>query len=514
MTSSTILLAGAPGAGKSTVGKALSQVLRRPFIDLDELIEARAGKHPAQIITHDGEARFRALEDEAITALEGATGAVVSLGGGALTHRHTRGAARQLGPVVRLDVPRELLKERLLGSEASRPLVAGKLDHLLEERASTYAAVDMCVNGVGSPEEVAERIRAACQNTSVITSRFLNESTRILVGQGVATAVAGAVAHLTPQRPVLLITDAGVPEEIRTLVRESIAELYPVHVVAAERGEATKTWSFLGEVLESGLRHGCGRQSVVVALGGGAICDLGNLAASLLGRGAPSILVPTTLLSQIDASVGGKCAVNHANQRNSVGHFHPPREVITDVNLVQSLVPEEFSSGVAELIKMAVLGDAELFERLENDEAIGAAMVARAIELKAEVVARDPTERGERKTLNLGHTLGHALESAANFNMRHGEAVAMGIVATAWASVRKNYTSSSVAERIERVISRYGLQCRPESALLQASRDYIAADKKSDAVACDWIAIRDIGDVVTERLDLTELKRMLTEPEG
>lgn len=517
MTSGSILLAGAPGSGKSTVGRALSERLGRSFIDLDELIEARTGRTAAQLITEDGETRFRALEDEALSALVGASGAVVSLGGGALTTKRTRAAARQLGPIVRLDVPRAVLKERLHGSQqsAQRPLLAqDSIDNLLDQRERSYAAVDIVVDGLGSPNEVAERIQKRCHEASVVISRFLGESTRILVGTAISSAIAGAVAHLTPGAPVLLLLDTGVPQDIRTAIQTQIQTYFTAHLVEVPSGEESKNWSVLGHVLEDSIANGCNHRSVVVAVGGGAVCDLGNLAASLLGRGTPAILAPTSLLAQIDASVGGKCAINHAGQRNSIGAYHPPVEVITDLNFLSSLDPAEFRSGMAELIKMSIIGDANLFERLENGEPVGPEMVARAVEIKAEVVARDPTEKGDRKLLRLGHTLGKALEAASNYELRRGEAVAMGLVAAAWTSVRTQQTSADTAQRIENLIEKVGLPRRPKPELLQASHNYLIDETSMDSATHDWIAVRDIGDVMSQRLSPLELKQTLTELEG
>ena len=509
-----LLLSGPPGAGKSTVAREVAGRLGHQFIDLDELIEARSGKTPALILEQDGEPRFRALEAEALEALDGATGAIVALGGGALTTERGRALARRLGPVIQLDVGLEELEKRLRADSMSRPLLADGLEQLLAGRADTYAAIDGAVDGLGEPAEVANRVLSFSRDWSVVLSRFGSDETRILIGRHLTSAITGAVRHLGPKRPVLLILDEGVPADVRQHIASALADAYPTHVISAVGGERTKTWTFLGEVLDQALTHGCGRQSVVVGVGGGAVCDLSNLAASLLGRGARSVLVPTTLLAQVDASVGGKCAVNVAGQRNSVGAFHPPHEVITDIELLNSLDPAEYRSGLAELIKMAILGDTELFERLENGEKVGPDMIARAVDLKARIVARDPTERGERRTLNLGHTLGHALEGASNFGLRHGEAVAMGMVAAAWASVRKGYASADTARRIEALLEKLELPRRPEKVLLEQARDHIAADKKSDSQACDWIAIRELGEVMTERLGLAELKRTLVELEG
>ena len=508
---SGLLLAGPPGVGKTTVARHVAQRLGIQAVDLDELIEARSRRSPAEILEQDGEPRFRALELEALEAL-GAAGIVVALGGGALTQPRTRQAARRLGPIVRLDADREVLESRLKAAPASRPLIGEDLGALLDARKLSYASVDVIVDGRGPPEDVAPRVQAASEGLSVVLSRLFEDETRILVGRKIAAAVVGAVAHLEPTRPVLLVRDRGLPEPVRRSMADALSALFPCHVVDVEGGESAKTWSVLGEVLTGALEAGCGRQSVVVGLGGGAICDLANLVAHLLGRGAQSVLVPSTLLAQVDASVGGKCAVNHGDQRNSVGAFHAPAEVIIDLDLLTSLDPADYRAGLAELVKMAIIGDSELFQRLEAGEETSPELVARAVGLKAKIVARDPLEHGERRTLNLGHTLGHALEAASGFKLRHGEAVSLGLVAAARASVQAGHTDADTAARIERLLARLELPTRPEPKLLESARTKLSADKKGDAFGIDWVAIRRIGEVTTERLSWDEVERTLLGP--
>ena len=511
-----LLLAGPPGVGKTTIARAVAQRLGQRAIDLDELIEARTGRSPAEIIEADGEARFRALEAEALESLRQA-GTVVSLGGGALTDPKTRGLARLMGPVIRLDAPLELLKRRLTSSADERPILRERgLEDLLLGRKATYAAVDAVVDAAGDPDVVSQAVLDAARDLSVIHSPLLDQSSRVLVGRGLDAAVAGSVAHLAPTRPVLLVRDEGIPRDIRERLTAGLRAEHDVVVVDLPGGEAVKTWSTLGEVLERALTAGCGRQSVVMGMGGGAVCDLANLVAHLLGRGAPSVLVPTTLLAQVDASVGGKCAVNMAGLRNPLGAFNLPVEVVIDVDRLATLDPAEYRSGVAELIKTAVIGLPEVFERLEAGEDIGPELIAASVELKSRIVARDPIEKGERKTLNLGHTLGHALESAAHFQMRHGEAVAIGLAAAARASAARETDplDPREAQRIVSLLARRGLPIEAPPALLEGARAFFAHDKKGDAHHIEWVRIERIGAVSTERRPLDEVAETLIEHGG
>lgn len=512
--STGLVIAGAPGVGKTTASRALAEQLGWPCVDLDALVRARVGRSPAEIISSDGEARFRVFEAEALEGL-GAEPAVIALGGGTLTTPKARKLARELGPVVGLELDRDTLLNRIRGdSGAPRPLLVDGLDQLLEARAGTYAAVDRRVSAHGSAEEVARRIRDATRDLRMSRARFLELESRIMVGRGLRSAVVGAVANLEPTRPILFIEDLGVPASKRDALAESLSPLARVTRYATDGGEACKTWEKAGEILAHALSEGCGRQSVVVVLGGGATCDLGNLVAHLLGRGAPTVLVPSTLLSQVDASVGGKCAVNHAGQRNSVGAFHAPAEVVIDLDLLDSLDPDELRSGLAEMVKAGVIGAPDLFERLEAGETPSPDLVSAAVIQKAGVVARDPLEAGERKHLNLGHTLGHALEAASGFGLRHGDAVAMGLAAAARASAQLGHCAPEVAQRIIALLEQLGLPTRAAPELLEGARSHFSADKKADARSLEWIVVRRIGEVAGMRETSEEVGARLVELGG
>lgn len=508
-TPSSIVLSGPPGVGKSAVGRALGVRLGRGAIDLDQLIERRTKRSVPAILKADGEAAFRALEAESLESLDAGTAGVIALGGGTLTTERGRAAARRRGVIVGLDAAPAVLGPRLAASPVERPLLQGAeperaLAELLERRRTTYAAVDRRVDGSDGVDAVAARVAEAVSGLELLFADVGGHKSRILLGRGLAEACAGAVAALQPQRSVLVVADTGIPAPARERYAAAIGALFPLHLVEVPGGEDVKSWSFLGELLERALAAGCGRQSVVVGLGGGATCDLAGLTAGLLARGAPLVLAPSTLLAQVDASIGGKTAVNTRAGRNLVGTFHPAHDVIVDVDLLASLDPGEYRSGLAELMKIALISDPGLFDEVARAKAATPASIARAIRHKAAIVARDPYERGERKLLNLGHTLGHALEAASNFQLRHGDAVAIGIAAICRYGVAKGGTSEAEKDRILAALENLGLPISADPALLDRCAPFLDQDKKADARALDLICLEGVGKVSIKRVSSGE----------
>jgi 3-dehydroquinate synthetase len=282
----------------------------------------------------------------------------------------------------------------------------------------------------------------------------------------------------------------------------------PAIEIAVEGGERVKTWERLGAILERAIEAGCGRQSAVVGIGGGATCDLTAMAASLLGRGAPLVLVPSTLLAQVDASVGGKTAINLGG-RNLIGTFHPATDVVIDAALTRSQSKAEYGSGMAELFKMALIADSALFDEVVSEQRATPSSIARAVAHKARIAEADPKEAGLRKVLNLGHTLGHALETGSGYRMRHGEAVAVGIAAIARFSAARGWLSTREKARILEGLAQLSLPTSAPQDLLAEAGGHIKADKKGTADEIDLIAIRGVGNVTIERLPWSEVQSEL-----
>lgn len=301
------------------------------------------------------------------------------------------------------------------------------------------------------------------------------------------------------RRPIALITDNHVgPLHAHRLGAVACTVIIPA-------GEPHKTLATVQSIYDQLLAAGIDRQATVVALGGGVVGDVAGFVAATYLRGVDFVQCPTSLLAMVDASVGGKTGVDLPQGKNLVGAFKQPTAVLADITTLQTLPPEEFAAGMAEVVKHGLISNPELFGRLEigdwrfsNQSPIPnlQSLVATAIEVKRDVVQEDPFERGRRATLNLGHTFGHAIEQVSGYRVRHGEAVALGLVAAANLSARLGYCNPALQERIEAVLRVQGLPTRIPAAY-DPAQIYPAmfSDKKKAAGRLRFILLRDVGDV-------------------
>lgn len=435
----TIFIYGPPGSGKSMVGKLVAQALDRAFVDLDEVIADRAGMNIPQIFEQEGESAFRAREMEALLAVAGQTGlpGVVALGGGALLSEAARRAAQANGRVLCLRASPGRLLERLKLQHGSRPLLAGdvealeqRLGTLLETRRAHYASFDLQIetDDLG-PEQVAWQVLVALGRFHI---RGMGSGYDVVVQPGILKQVGSLLLQRGLKGPVALVCDEIVADLYAEKVAACVSEAgYQVHTVAIPPGEAYKTIETITRLWSGFARAGLERGSTIIALGGGVVGDLTGFAASSFLRGVKWINIPTTLLSMVDSSLGGKTGFDLPEGKNLVGAFYPPRLVLADPFVLQTLPPRELRGGLAETIKHGVIGDPALFEWCEQGEA-GAltdldSLVRRAMAVKVRVIEEDPYEKGLRQALNLGHTVGHGIELASGFSLSHGESVAVGM---------------------------------------------------------------------------------------
>jgi 3-dehydroquinate synthase len=316
----------------------------------------------------------------------------------------------------------------------------------------------------------------------------------IVVASGALSQLAGIVDERAPAHRYAIITDDNVAAHYLDRVAESLVAgsrrgvtSYRIHTVVIPAGEEQKTRERWSAITDSLLAHGCGRDTAIIALGGGVVGDLGGFVAATYMRGIPVVQIPTTLLAMVDASVGGKTAVDTPAGKNTVGAFHPPAAVIIDPATLASLPSRELRSGLAEVIKHGVIADSTVIDEVEAltpallsasapHDAVEA-MIERSVRIKADVVAADERELGLRKVLNFGHTIGHGVEAASDYSLLHGEAIAIGMVAEGRLAEKFGIATVGTASAIETAVTRVGLPSRAPGAV---SADRVLSLMRSD----------------------------------
>ena len=355
----------------------------------------------------------------------------------------------------------------------------------------------------------------------------------IVIGRGVIASLGARIAALRPGAKAFIVTDENVARHVLPTAEAALQQTgLESDRIVVPPGEGSKSFSVFEQVCEAIIASRVERGDLVVALGGGVIGDLAGFAAAVVRRGLDYVQVPTTLLAQVDSSVGGKTAIDSGHGKNLVGAFHQPILVVADTALLDSLPQREFRAGYAEVAKYGLLGDAAFFAWLEANwkdifagaGASGSAAREHAIAVscraKAAIVARDERETGDRQLLNLGHTFGHALEAACGFSDRllHGEAISIGMaLAFGFSAARQGLVSKAEAERAIRHLATVGLPTRikdipgPPLALDQLM-ELIAQDKKIKRGKLTFILVRGIGDAFIETdVDHAEVRAFLSE---
>jgi 3-dehydroquinate synthase len=328
-------------------------------------------------------------------------------------------------------------------------------------------------------------------------------SYRVLIGPGLLETVGDTIKEkLTPSR-CAIVSDANVAPLFAGKVQKSLAASgFESALITVPAGEHSKTLEQAGAVCEEMLRAGLDRQSCVVGLGGGVIGDLSGFVAAIFQRGVPHVQIPTTLLAMVDSSIGGKTGVNTSAGKNLIGAFHHPILVIDDVEVLKTLPPRELSQGFAEIIKHAIIGDAEMFEQLSRGGGIDlnnvdfASLVRRNVEIKARIVAKDELDRtGDRALLNFGHTVGHGIERAINYQgISHGEAVSLGIVAACEVSMEKAGLPKKQRDMVVDLLQKFELPTKlPENFPRQKIFDALKFDKKFESGEIRFVVASKIG---------------------
>lgn len=520
-----LVIAGPPGVGKTSVGRLAAARLGLELSDLDDLIAASAGVPADVLLRRDGEAAFRKRERALLEeALRAPRRRVIALGGGALVDPDLRSLVLGRAVVIALAAPAPVLAARLAASPGERPLLDGdgalvsRLEALLARRRDAYRDAHLVIDGARAAPIVASDVALAARDAwAWVSSRAGGYPVR--VAEDGAAAVPDAVRGLDAQDLHLLADERVVPTWAGVVAAALAVAGRPVaSAPTVGSGESHKRLATLERLAEELLAAGASRASALIAAGGGVTSDLGGLLAALYFRGIPWIAVPTTLLSMVDAAVGGKTAVDLVRTKNVLGAFHPPRAVVVDPAHARTEGRRGVAAGLAEAVKTALVGDPTLLELLEaeaeaaaaGDPGLLRAVVTRSLAVKVGVVGRDETEQGERAHLNLGHTFGHALESAAGHHDRtHGESVAIGLVAALRVGEALGVTEPGLAGRTAVLLDRLGLPTSAPPALCRAAAPLVAGDKKREGRRIRLVLVRRPGDPQVVLEDVERAAAML-----
>jgi shikimate kinase / 3-dehydroquinate synthase len=523
----SVVLVGMMGAGKTSVGKRLAAKLGLPFVDADAEIEAGAQLTIPEIFERFGETYFREGERKVIARLLKSGPQVLATGGGAFMNKTTRDNIAAHGVSIWLKPDVEVLLARVR-KKSNRPLLhtddpEKTLRRLMDERSPIYALADIAIESRDGPHDLVvdmalSRLAGALRGPGNIAAGerrkveapLGSRAYSILIGPGLIDDAGVEISKIAPGAKCAIVTDANVaPLYLARLISSLDKAGLRSTSIVCPAGEATKSYSEFTRVSEALIEARIERRDVVIALGGGVIGDLAGFCAASLRRGVRFVQVPTTLLAQVDSSVGGKTGINSRHGKNLVGAFHQPALVLADSSCLDSLSGREFRAGYAEVVKYGLIGNRNFFEFLEarwrelfsggpaRIEAIATSCAA-----KARIVVADETEQGERALLNLGHTFGHAFESLTYYDstrLVHGEGVAVGIAAAFRFSRELGFCSGQDATRVEAHLSAVGLPTRIRDipGLNARAEDILSAmrqDKKVDRGQLTFILAKGIGE--------------------
>ena len=496
-----IFLYGPPGSGKSFVGAQLANQMQCPFVDLDEKIENRVGTSVADFFREHTEAEFRQIEFETLQqACMQDAGAVIALGGGALLRADSQTLAEQTGQIVCLMGASDVLWAHIENEPGKRPLLADdgrlQLETVLNNRAEHYRQFPVIkVDGL-NPNQITDAIQ-------IQTGRFfvsgMGNGYPVIVRIGSRNQIGEYLQALGLQGPVAVVTDQQVGKFYMDTIKDNLESSgFSTKGIVIPAGEQNKNMETVQVIWDQMLAAGLERGSTVLAVGGGVVTDMAGFAAATFLRGVSWVACPTSLLGMVDASLGGKTGVDLPQGKNLVGAFYPPKMVIVDPEMLATLPDVELKNGMAEVLKHGIISNTDIVDLcLEmNWKEVVPSMIPTIMVAKISVINADPYEKGSRATLNLGHTIGHAIELESGFQIRHGEAIGLGMLAESGIALKLGLCHTELPNIIFQALHNLGLPTKLSSSInTDRIINAMQNDKKKSGEKIKFALPRQIGTV-------------------
>lgn len=508
----TVVLSGFMATGKSTVAQLVAKELALPFVDVDAMIAKETGKTVGEVFAGEGEAKFRDREAAIVgPLLTDGTPRVIAFGGGTVTIPRIRHLALETATVVTLTAGADVIASRAT-SVAERPNLGARspIERARDLLALRREAYGECHATIATdrlePAEIAREVVEIARR-DLLAMPLGTRSYAVEIASAAPARLSDAIRALAPSS-LLVLTDANVRTACGPWLEAALAphSSLSTQTIVIPPGESEKNIQTVTRIWDEALAHGVDRKALVLAFGGGVVGDLGGFVASTLLRGVRCVQIPTTLLSMVDSSVGGKTGFDHAQGKNLIGAFFQPSHVVIDLAHLATLPPRELAAGHAEIVKIALACDARLLAMLESGAALPD-VVREAVLAKIRVVRDDEREAGVRTLLNLGHTVGHALESFGGFSRwLHGEAVAIGTVLEIAACEALGLSPDGTAKRAETLLTKVGLPTRVTRDELLAAWPHVLADKKRSGDTVAQAVVTGEGEARVERLALDRLR--------
>jgi len=444
--------------GKSSTGKVLAESLEIPFFDLDYEIEKNTKRNIPDIFSEDGEMEFRKIESVELTKLLNGKPSVVALGGGTLINDENMNYASSLGSIILLSAEFQTIRDRIANDLTKRPLSIDEemLKTLMDERKKHYDSFELKIDSTPlSPEMAAWEIQKTIGQFQITG---MGNPYPVYIQENSVKDIGHILESQAIGKNIAVITDQNVANFYQKPVMASLKKSgYHAKFIILSPGEGSKNIQSMMHIWGELLNNGIDRKSTIIALGGGVIGDLAGFAASTFMRGIDWIGMPTSILAMVDSSLGGKTGIDLPEGKNLAGTFYPPKMVLVDPAVIDTLPIVEIKNGLAEVIKHGIISDSNLFEYCNNGlhhiEKNWGKLIRQAMAVKVKIIKKDPYEQGIRATLNLGHTIGHAVESLSEFSIRHGEAISIGTYQEARLSEKLGLADMGLSEIIKNCFS-------------------------------------------------------------